>query len=415
MRRRFLGVSLALVLFGQAVRALLRHKGRTSLSVIGIAIAIAAVVWVVALGREGSTRSAALLQGLGDNLVWVEAGSRNVAGVRTGAKSTPTLALGDAEAILRDIPLIQRVSPQIDGSVQIVSARDNWSTRSRGIAPSYLVIKRFDMTLGAVFTDEDVAAGRNVLVMGETVRTRLFGEDNPVGQLVRMNGQPFEVVGLLAPKGQSATGQDQDDVVMVPYTTANRKLRPAGQTSLDDIVCSAVSPEAIGPAVDAISSLMRERHRIRSGQDDDFNIRHPEEVVKAQMAATETFSTLLVSIAAVSLLVGGIGIMNVMLASVTERTREIGVRLAVGATERAITLQFLVEAVLLCMSGGVLGLAISVGGSSAIGRAVGWSLAIPPESFVLAFAFSAVVGVVFGIVPARRAARLDPIEALRGD
>jgi putative ABC transport system permease protein len=412
---RYRSFGLVLVLFEQAVRALLRHKGRTSLSVIGIAIAIAAVVWVVALGREGSTRSAALLQGLGDNLVWVEAGSRNVAGVRTGAKSTPTLSLGDAEAIARDIPLIQRVSPQIDGSVQIVSAHDNWSTRSRGIAASYLVIKRFDMASGAVFTDEDVAAGRNVLVMGETVRTRLFGAENPVGQLVRMNGQPFTVVGLLAPKGQTATGQDQDDVVMVPYTTANRKLRPAGQTSLDDIVCSAVSPEAIAPAVDAISALMRERHRIRPGQDDDFNIRHPEEVVKAQMAATETFSTLLVSIAAVSLLVGGIGIMNVMLASVTERTREIGVRLAVGATERAITLQFLVEAVLLCMSGGIIGLAISVGGSSAIGRAVGWSLAIPPESFVLAFAFSALVGVVFGIVPARRAARLDPIEALRGE
>jgi putative ABC transport system permease protein len=409
------GLSLSLVLFGQAVRALLRNKGRTALSVIGIAIAIAAVVWVVALGREGSTRSAALLQGLGDNLVWVEAGSRNVAGVRTGNKSTPTLTIGDAEAIERDVPWIERVSPQIDGTVSIVSAQSNWTTRSRGISPSYLVIKRFDVMLGEVFTAEDVASGRNVLVMGQTVSERLFGEESPVGHVVRMNGQPFDVVGLLAPKGQSATGQDQDDVVMVPYTTANRKLRPAGQTSLDDIVCSAVSPEAVAPAVEEISSLMRERHRIRPGQDDDFDIRHPEEVVKAQMAATETFSTLLLCIAAVSLLVGGIGIMNVMLASVTERTREIGVRLAVGATERAITMQFLVEAVLLCMSGGVIGLVVSVAGSSALGRAVGWSLVIPPESFVLAFAFSAVVGVVFGFLPARRAARLDPIEALRGD
>jgi putative ABC transport system permease protein len=200
---------------------------------------------------------------------------------------------------------------------------------------------------------------------------------------------------------------------MVPYTTANRKLRPVGQTYLDDIVCSAVSPEAIAGAVTEITSLMRERHRIGTEQEDDFNIRHPEEVVKAQMAATETFSTLLLSIASVSLLVGGIGIMNVMLASVSERTREIGVRLAVGATERAITLQFIVEAVLLCMAGGVIGLVISLLGASALVRAVGWSITIPVESFVLAFAFSAVVGVVFGFLPARRAARLDPIEALR--
>jgi putative ABC transport system permease protein len=411
----FRALTLALVLFGQALRSLLRHKGRTSLSAIGIAIAIAAVVWVVALGQEGSARAKALLQDLGDNLVWVEAGSRNVAGVRTGAKSTNTLTLGDAEAISREVGLIQRVSPQIDGSVQIVSARSNWSTRSRGVAPAYLTIKRFGIAAGALFTDEDIGSARNVLVMGQTVRERLFGTESPVGQLVRMNGQPFEVIGLLAPKGQSATGQDQDDVVMVPYSTANRKLRPVGQTWLDDIVCSAVSPEAVAPAVAEITSLMHERHHIQEGQDDDFNIRHPEEVVKAQMAATDTFSTLLFSIASVSLLVGGIGIMNVMLASVTERTREIGVRLAVGATERAVTLQFLVEAVLLCMAGGIIGLIISVAGSSALGRAVGWSLTIPPESFVLAFVFSALVGVVFGYLPARRAARLDPIEALRGD
>jgi putative ABC transport system permease protein len=230
-----------------------------------------------------------------------------------------------------------------------------------------------------------------------------------------MNGQPFEVVGLLAPKGQSASGYDQDDVVMVPYTTANRKLRPPGQTWLDDIVCSAESPETVGAAVSAITSLMRERHRIGVGQDDDFNIRHPEEVVKAQMAAADTFSTLLVSIASVSLLVGGIGIMNVMLASVSERTREIGVRLAVGASPWAITLQFLVEAVLLSLLGGGLGRVVSVAGSSALARAVGWSLPIPPDTFALAFGFSGLVGVVFGYLPARRAALLDPIEALRSE
>ncbi len=408
-------IALAPILCGQAVRSLARHKGRTALSAIGIAIAIAAVVWVVALGRAGAERATALLQDLGDNLVWVEAGSRNVAGVRTGAKSTSTLTLDDADAIAREVPAIRSISPQIDGTVQLVSARSNWTTRSRGIAPAYLSIKRFTLRSGAVFDDEDIGAARNVLLMGTTVSAALFGTDDPVGQPVRMNGQPFTVIGLLAPKGQSASGTDQDDVVMVPYSTALRKLRPAGQTWLDDIVCSATAPDAVAPAVDGIMSLMRQRHRIAEGQDDDFNIRHPEEVVKAQMAASETFATLLVSIACVSLLVGGIGIMNVMLASVSERTHEIGVRLAVGATERAITLQFLVEAVMLSLLGGAMGLVASVAGSSALARAVGWSLPIPPESFVAAFVFSGITGVVFGYVPARRASRLDPIDALRSE
>ncbi|WP_205633693.1 ABC transporter permease [Labilithrix luteola] len=406
---------MAVVLFGQSVRSLARHRGRTTLSAVGIAIAIAAVVWVVAIGIAGAERAAALLQDLGDNLVWVEAGSRNVAGVRTGSKSTSTLTLGDAEAILREVPYVQSVSPQVDGNVQIVSAQSNWSTRSRGIAPAYVAIKRFSIAAGALFNDEDVQLGRNVLVMGQTVRQRLFGADNPVGQIVRMNGQPFEVVGLLAPKGQSATGTDQDDVVMVPYSTANRKLRPAGQTWLDDIVCSAARPDLIEATTAQITALVRERHRIAPGQDDDFNIRHPEEVVKAQMAASETFSTLLLVIASVALLVGGIGIMNVMLASVSERRREIGVRLAIGAKPRSIVLQFLVEAVLVSLFGGGLGLAASLAGSSILEHAVGWSLRIPIESFVVAFAFSALVGVLFGYLPARLASRLDPVEALSSD
>ena len=403
------------VLVLQAVRSLARHKGRTVLSAIGIAIAVAAVVWVVALGRAGQERATALLQGLGDNLVWVEAGSRNVAGVRTGAKSTPTLTLDDVAAIRREVPQIERISPQVDGSVQLVSAHSNWTSRSRGIAPDYLVVKRFEVQSGSVFSEEDIGAARNVLLMGQTVSQALFGAESPVGQPVRMNGQPYEVVGLLAPKGQSATGQDQDDVVMVPYTTAVRKLRPPGQAYLDDIVCSASSAAAIPTAVTSITALLRERHRIRPGTDDDFNIRHPEEVVKAQMAANETFSTLLLSIACVALLVGGIGVMNMMLASVSERTREIGVRLAVGATTAAITTQFLLEAILLSMLGGALGMVVSVAGSSLIGKAVGWALPIPFESFAFALAVSTAVGVVFGYLPARRASRLDPIEALRSD
>jgi putative ABC transport system permease protein len=404
-----------IALSGEAVRAIARHKGRSALTAIGIAIAIAAVVWVVALGHEGMARYKTLLEGLGDNLVWIEAGTRNAAGVRTGAKTATTLTLGDMAAIAREVPTVARVSPQIDGTVQLVTERGNWTTRSRGVAPAYVAIKRFPLAAGDVFTDDDVTAARNVLLLGQTVRARLFGDEDPIGQLVRVNGQPFAVSGLLAPKGQSATGQDQDDVVMVPYTVAIKKLRPPGVTWVDDIVCTATSPEAVAPAAAAIVALVRERHFIGPGQDDDFNVRHPEEVVEAQMEATQSFARLLLVVAVVALVVGGIGIMNVMLASVTERTREIGVRLAVGATGIAITMQFLTEAVLLCLLGGATGALVSVVGASAIGRFVGWSLTIPIEAMGIAAALSTAIGVVFGYVPARRAAGLDPIVALRAD
>jgi putative ABC transport system permease protein len=385
------------------------------LTTLGITIAIAAVVWVVALGRAGAARYEELLRGLGDNLVWVEAGTRNAAGVRTGSKTATTLTLGDMEAIAHDVPLVLRISPQIDGTVQIVSANANWSARSRGIAADYLPIKQFEIASGAVFTDDDVASARNVLLIGQTARERLFGTANPIGEVVRVNNHPFTVVAILAPKGQSATGQDQDDVIMVPYTTAIKKLRPLGMTWVDDIVCSTGSAETVRPAAEMIADVVRRRHHIGISDEDDFNIRHPEDVVKAQLEASETFSALLVAVASVSLLVGGIGIMNVMLASVTERTREIGVRLAVGATESAVTLQFLAEAVLLSLFGGMAGVLASVAGASIIGRSVGWPLTIPPEAVGVAVAISTAVGIVFGYLPARKAAALDPIAALRDD
>jgi putative ABC transport system permease protein len=410
-------VRLAMVasLTRQGARALLRHKGRSVLSMLGIAIAVAAVVWVVALAEESERRFASLLEGLGDNLVWVEAGARNAQGVRTGAKSATTLTLGDMEAIAREVSSIRKISPQVDATIGISSQKSNWTTRARGIAPDYLPIKRYAVETGAIFSDDDVRAARNVVVIGETVREQLFGADDAVGADVRINGQPFVVVGVLAVKGQSATGQDMDDIAMVPYTTTLKKLRPAGMLWVDDIVCSAESSAAIAPATEAITSLMRQRHRSDITGEDDFNIRHPEEVVNAQLEATETFSTLLIAIAGVSLLVGGIGVMNVMLATVTERTREIGVRMAVGATREAVQFQFLVEAVLLCGFGGALGVLISAAGTSMIGRYVGWALPIPGAAVGVGILVSTSVGLVFGYAPARRASRLDPITALHDE
>ena len=403
------------VLIGEAVRSVFRHRARSTLSALGIAIGVAAVVWVVAIGKAGSARAEEQLQALGDNLVWVEAGSRTVNGLRSGSHSASTLTLEDEEAIRTEIPFIRSASPQVDGSVLAVYGDRNWSSRYRGVAPEYLPIKRWVIERGSVFSDDAVSHATNVCVIGQTVRAQLFGEEDPIGHVIRLGAQPFEVVGLLAAKGQSATGQDQDDTIMLPHTTAQKKLRGGGIAFLDDILCSAVSPEAVGPASEAITDLMRERHRLGPDQEDDFNIRHPEEVVNAQLEASRTFSLLLISIASVALLVGGIGVMNVMLASVVERTREIGVRLSVGASTAAVQGQFLIEAVVLAMFGGLLGVLLSVVGSFAIGRSLGWVVSIPLEAVALAVGFSAIVGVFFGFYPAWKAARLDPIEALRRD
>jgi putative ABC transport system permease protein len=397
------------------VRSLARNKPRTALSTLGIAVGVAAVVWVVAIGTAGSARAEAQLLALGDNLVWVEAGSRTVNGLRTGTHNATTLTLEDEQAIRAQVPAIKRVSPQIDGSVVSVYGDHNWTTRYRGVAPEYLEIKRWEIGKGAVFSEDMVDRAASVCVIGQTVRAQLFGEEEPIGRVIRLGSQPFEVIGVLSPKGQSATGQDQDDTIMLPYTTAQKKLRGGGIAWLDDILCSAQSPADVGPASEQITDLMRQRHHIDLDEDDDFNIRHPEEVVNAQLEASRTFSLLLTSIALVALLVGGIGVMNVMLASVVERTREIGVRLAVGASSASVQLQFLIEAVALTSLGGLFGVALSFGGGFAIGRWVGWDVPIPMLAVVLAVAFSVAIGVFFGFYPAWRAARLDPIEALRSD
>jgi putative ABC transport system permease protein len=404
---------LASLLSRESVRSLSRNKMRSGLSAIGITIGIAAVVCVVAIGSAGSQRAELMLQNLGDNLVWIEAGSRNVNGIRSGSHGTTSLTMGDADAIGKEVSSIKSVSPNVDGTVLVISGNRNWTTHYRGVSPEYLDIKRWEVLEGASFTGQDVARSAKVCLIGQTVRQEIFGAEPALGRDIRINQQIFRVLGVLGPKGQSATGQDQDDTIILPYTTVQKKLKGAGFTWLDDILCSAASLDDAKPAIERISALLRERHHIAPGRDDDFNIRHPEEVIKAQIAAKRTLSLLLVSIACIALLVGGIGIMNVMLVSVTERTREIGLRLAIGATTRAIQFQFLEEAVLLSLFGGVLGVVLGVASSFLIGQSLGWPMSIPAAALVVAPLFAIGVGVFFGFYPAWKATRLNPITALR--
>jgi putative ABC transport system permease protein len=405
----------ARLFFVEAMRALFRHKLRTALTALGIMVGVAAVIWVVAIGRAGTERAEEELHKLGDALVWVEAGSRNVNGVRNGNHGVNTLMPDDAEAIRREMPLIKSVSENVDGTVQVQLGNKNWQTRWRGVSPEYLDIKRWEIADGVGLSHENVTNVDSVVILGETVRKQLFGDKPAVGSAIRMHGFVFEVVGVLVSKGQNVDGRDQDDWMMVPWTTGQKKLLGRNYTYLDDILCSAVSAEQVNPAVDAVQLLMRQRHRIHPGDDDDFNIRRPDEVIKAQIQASRTLSLLLISLASIALLVGGIGIMNVMLASVAQRTPEIGLRIAVGATQWAVRLQFLGEAVMLSLFGGVFGMLLSSGGSFLIEDLLGWQLHMPLEAALLAVVFSVGVGVLFGIYPAWRAARLDPITALRND
>jgi putative ABC transport system permease protein len=394
-----------------ALSALARNKLRTALTMLGITIGIAAVICTVAIGEGGSNRIREQLQNLGDNFVWVEAGSRNVQGVRTGSGATATLTARDAKAILEAVPLIKSVSPQADGRIQAIYGNLNWNTTYRGVSPEYLSIRRWAIERGSCFTQQDVDVAANVGVLGATVAEQLFGNEDPIGKSIRLRDQPFRVLGVLRRKGESATGQDQDDFLMIPWTTAEHKI--AGKSWLDDILCSATSPEVMRPAREQITALLRQRHHLRADAPLDFNIRSPEDILQAQEETSKTFTILLLAIASVSLLVGGIGIMNIMFVTVTERTREIGVRMAVGATKKNVQMQFLTEALVLSSLSGTIGAVVGVVSAIVFSRAFSWPTIIPPQWVVIAVVFSAFIGVFFGFYPARKAAMLDPIEALR--
>jgi putative ABC transport system permease protein len=390
-------------LFQSALVALLRNKMRSILTVLGITIGIAAVICVVAIGKAGQVRVEQQLNNLGDNFVWIEAGGRAVNGVRTGTHDTKTLVMADAVAIKNQISLIKSVSPNVDDPVQVIFGNQNWHTSYRGVSPEYFEIKRWDVDQGAIFSQEDVDRAADVCVIGRTVRDQLFGVEDAVGKVIRVNGLPCKVVATLHPKGLSLSGQDQDDTIILPYTTAQKKIK--GITWLDDILCSAVSQDAVKIAGQEATAVLRDRHHLRP--------RNPEDIIQAQLDASKTLTILLIAIASVSLIVGGIGIMNVMLVSVTERTREIGVRVAVGATEEAIQLQFLGESIMLSLVGGAAGVVFGIIGSYMVGQTLHWPIEMSFEAISVAAVFSVAVGVFFGYYPARKASRLDPIEALR--
>ena len=396
-----------------ALRALRRNKMRTVLTMLGIIIGVGAVIAMVALGRGATAQVQARIAALGQNVILVFSGSINRGGVFTGFGGAGTLTVEDAAAIEKEVPGVVAVSPEIRTGAQIMAGNNHWSTQIMGEDIEYLGIRQWDLAEGAMFTDADVRSAAKVCILGRTTADRLFPDEDPIGQVLRIRNVPVRILGVLQRKGVSMMGSDQDDTVIVPYTTAMKRF--AGVTTLRAINVQAATASQLSEVQVGITELLRQRHRIQPGRDDDFIIRNQQEIAEAQTATTETMTTLLAGVAVISLIVGGIGIMNIMLVSVTERTREIGIRMAVGARGRDILLQFLIEAVTLSSIGGVLGIALGVGGARALAALKHWPTLVAPDVVFLSFICSAAVGIFFGFYPARKASQLDPIEALRSE
>jgi putative ABC transport system permease protein len=400
-----------IMIFRIALKALGRNKMRTALTMLGMIIGVAAVITMVALGTGAQTSIESQIQSAGTNMIIVSAGNFSSGGVRQGQGNASTLIPDDSAAIAR-LPGVQYVAAGSNTRGQIIAGNQNWGTQIQGTDVDLPLIRSWPTAQGAFFTPQDVTTASKVAVIGATVRDQLFGPDtNPVGQVVRIQNQPFTVAGVMSSKGQSSVGQDQDDVVYVPYTTVMKKLK--GVTFIQNVTVSAASAGEVTKVADNIATMMRVRHKIQPGDPDDFMVRTMEEMASVRKEATQTMTALLASIAGVSLLVGGIGIMNIMLVSVTERTREIGLRMAIGARGRDVLLQFLVEAIVLSLFGGSIGIALGFALSQGVTFWMQWPTAVSPNAVAVAFGFAAATGVFFGFYPARKAAALDPIDALR--
>ncbi len=399
-----------------ALRSLRANKLRSALTALGIIIGVAAVITMLAVGEGAKVKVAEQLKSLGSNLMIVLPGAVTSSGVRLGSGSRNTLTENDAEAIANELPGVLSSAPALRGSGQIVNGNLNWATQIYGVTPDYLSAREWVVARGRAFGETDVRSSAKVALVGQTVADMLFGGTDPTGQIIRVKYVPFTIVGLLAPKGQSYSGQDQDDVVLIPLTTARGRILGQAQGRLRTVGHISVKMTDgfdMKAAESQVSELLRQRHRLQPEQDDDFNIRNLSEIVAAEQAASKVLSTLLAAVASVSLLVGGIGIMNIMLVSVTERTREIGLRLAVGARQHDILTQFLAEAVILSLVGALTGVALGVGGTQALAHFADWQVLLKANAIFISVASASIVGVFFGWYPARKAARMAPIEALR--
>ena len=402
---------MLIMAFRIALRALARNKLRSFLTMLGIIIGVGAVIAMVAIGEGAKKRVQEQIAGLGTNLLVILPGTVTLGGARTGSGGRQSLVASDATAIMNEIPVVSGASPVLRQNQQVIAGDQNWSTSIQGVAPEFQEIRDWKIQEGRFISQADVESTAKVALIGQTVAYNLFGDADPIDAIIRIKKIPFRVVGILGGKGQSGNGTDQDDVVMVPFTSMMKLVM--GVTYIQQIIVAAVSSDTTQEASDQISLLLRQRHKIRPGADDDFMIRNLSDIAEAASNSATVMAVLLGSIASVSLLVGGIGIMNIMLVSVTERTREIGIRMAVGARSSDIMLQFIVEAMVMAASGGVIGILVGVGSSELIKYLSQLPTLIRPEIIAISFLVSGTVGVFFGFYPARKAARLDPIDALR--
>ncbi|MGC1455650.1 MAG: ABC transporter permease [Nitrospirota bacterium] len=400
--------------FKISFRALRVNKMRSALTMLGIIIGVGAVIAMVAVGTGASQQIAAQISSMGSNLLIILPGATTSGGARMGAGTQPTLSMNDADAIQKECPAVSDVAPIQNGVAQVVYGHLNWSTGIVGTTPGIIIVRDWELTAGRAFTQQDVKSATKVALLGQTVVDNLFGDQNPVGQSIRIKNVPFTVIGVLAKKGQSAQGQDQDDTIIIPVTTAQKKLFGAqfpGMVRV--IIVKAKSAEDLAVAEKQINELLKQRHHIGQKQDNDFTVRNLTQIMQAAEQSTKVMTLLLGAIASVSLLVGGIGIMNIMLVSVTERTREIGIRMAIGAKTWDIRLQFIIEALTLSLIGGIIGIIVGVSTSMILSSVSGWPTVVSPLSIVMAFSFSGFIGIFFGFYPAYKASLLNPIDALR--